>query len=246
MRDAERGRGSPAAIHLLQTIRAMVRSREALCVSQIYPFLEVGKQEEPSLRVSADLLDELTEGVVIASPDDLLNWECAEFIKATLQRDVGDGLCPWTKAGHLHKRALPTEMPGPVSALDTEVILKAYIDAAWNSTFRYVFEQFNWDTKNRMSFNLDSDTFARVAKRKAEQQAKGLTLAQVRLETFSDLVHTQAAPVFGRLLGKWHLDRKFPEGIAICLKDVQAVQSAAIRGFADRTLGPACRSRERR
>jgi len=58
------------------------------------------------------------------------------------------------------------------------------------------------------------------------------------LETFSDLVHTQAAPVFGRLLGKWHLDRKFPEGIAICLKDVQAVQSAAIRGFADRTLGP--------
>ena len=237
LREAELGRGSAAAVHLLQTLRAMVRSREALCVSQIYSLLEVGKQGETSLRVSADLLDELTEGVGIASPDDLLQWECAEFIQATLQRDVAHGLCPWTKAGQLHNNALPTAMPGPVTAAQREIIQKASIDAAWNVGFGYVFEQFGWDTKTKLSFELDPDTLARVSQRKAEQRAKGLTLDQVRLEGFSDLVKHNAGPVFNRLLGRWHLDHGFPEGMATLLRDVDSVQHAAIQGFADRSLG---------
>jgi len=237
MRDAEIGTGSPAAVRLLRTLRSMVRSREALCVSYIYSFLELGKQGEASLRVTAELLDELTEGVAIASPDDLLDWECAKFIEATLQRDVGQGMCPWTKVGQLHTNALSTEMPGPISASDREIVLKATIDAAWNVSFQYGFEQFTWDTKTKLSFDLNKNTFARVTKRKAEQQAKRLAPDQVRLEVFSEMVRTKAVPVFNRLLGRWHLDRGFPEGMATLLRDVDAVQRAAIRGFENRALG---------
>ena len=237
MRDAEIGTGSPAAVHLLQTLRSMVRSREALCVSQMYSFLELGKQKETSLRVTAELLDELTEGVMIASPDDLLQWECAEFIKATLRKDVGHDLCPWTKVGQLHKNDLPTSMPGPVSDRQRDVILKASIDAAWNVTFNYILERFDWDTKNKLGFELDPETFASVTKRKAEQQAKGLTFDQVRLEGFSEILLSKAGPVFNGLLGRWHFERGFPEGMAALLRDADAVQHAAIQGFAGRSLG---------
>jgi hypothetical protein len=105
LRDAARGTGLPGYEELLQRLRAMVRAREAICVSQIYSLLEVGKQEEQSLRTTAELLDELTEGVAIASTDDLLKWECAQFIGAILQRDVTQGLCPWTKVGRSRLRS---------------------------------------------------------------------------------------------------------------------------------------------
>lgn len=61
LRKAELGCGTLDAVRLLQTLRAMVRSREILCVSHFHSFLEIGKQEEASLRVTARLLDELTE-----------------------------------------------------------------------------------------------------------------------------------------------------------------------------------------
>ena len=159
LRDAAMGRGTPEAVKLLQTLRTMVRSREALCVSQIYSFLEVGKQSETSLRVSADLLDELSEGVAIASPGDLMQWECAEFIKATLNRNVGQDLCPWTKVGQIHKNELPIEMLGPICPGQQEIVMKAVIDSLWNVSFEFVFAQFNWDTKSKLNADLDAETF---------------------------------------------------------------------------------------
>lgn len=237
LRDAATGKGSSEAVKLLKTLRALVRSREALCVSQIFSLLEVGKQEAASLRASADLLDELTEGVAISSSEDLLQWECAEFIKATIQRDVGQGLCPWTKVGQIHKNELPTEMLGPIPISQREIVLKAAIDFFWNASFTYVLECFEWDTKARLSFELDAETFDLVAKRKAEQLAKGLTRAQVRLSEFSELVSGSAKPVFIDLLHRWHLARGFPEGMGALLSDVEAAVRTAIQGFADRSLG---------
>ena len=143
----------------------------------------------------AGLLDELTEDVAIASSDDLLDWECAEFVKATLQRDVGRNLCPWTKVGQIHKNDLPTVLPGPITTEGRESVLKAVVDSLWNASFEYALGQFDWDTKNRLSFDLDPETLALVAQRKAEQLAKGMKRDQVRLDEFSQQVRDRATPV---------------------------------------------------
>lgn len=237
LRDASVGNGTPEASKLLQTLRAMVRSRDALCVSQIYSLLEVGKQGEASLRASADLIDELTEGVAIASPPDLLQWECAEFIRATLNRDVGQDLCPWTKVGQIHKSELHTEMPSPASPAQREIVLKAAVDALWNASFEYVFEQFGWDTKTKLNADLDPQMFAQVAKRKADQLAKGLTRDQVRRTEFSEMASSQLKPIFVDLLRRWHGQRGFPEGMAAMLRDIQTAENLAVNKFADRSLG---------
>jgi hypothetical protein len=216
LRDAARGTGLPGNVELLQRLRAMVRAREALCVSQIYSLLEVGKQEEQSLRTTAELLDELTEGVAIASTDDLLRWECAQFIGATLQRDVTQGLCPWTKVGQIHRSDLPA-LPGPATDADREAILKSSIDSLWNLSFEEAFELLDWDAKHKLAFQLDDEVLAKVEKRKAEQLAKGFTREQVRVSEFAQQVRDRVMPAAAELLRVWHIDRGFPEGMAALL-----------------------------
>jgi len=236
LRDAARGTGSAEATRLLQTLRTMVRRREALCVSQIYSLLEVGKQEEQSLRVTAELLDELTEGVAIASPDDLLRWECAQFVAATVKRDVTHGLCPWTKVGQIHKNELPA-LPGPATVAGAEAVLKAAIDSLWNLPFEYAFERLGWDTKNKLGFHIDDEVLANVEKRKAEQLAKGYTLEQVRASEFEQQVHAQLMPVATELLRTWHTARNFPEGLSALLRDQRTVGHTAVEQFKARSLG---------
>jgi hypothetical protein len=205
-------------------------------VSQIYSLLEVGKQEEQSLRTTAELLDELTEGVAIASTDDLLRWECAEFIGAALQRDVTQGLCPWTKVGQIHRGDLPP-LPGPASDADREAILKSSIDSLWNLSFEEAFALLDWDTKHKLAFQLDDEVLAQVEKRKAEQLAKGFTREQVRVNEFAQQVRDRVMPVAAELLRAWHIERGFPDGMVALLSDLHVVERSAVQQFKDRTLG---------
>lgn len=237
LRDAALGKGTPEAVQLLEILRAMVRSREALCVSQLYSLLEVGKQEENSLRASADLLDELTEGVTIAAPDDILLWECAEFAGTTLRRNGEVGVFPWTKVGQIHNSAPPSSMPGPITPAQRAVLLKALIDATWNMTFSYVFQQFDWDTKNRLRFELETEVLLQVAARKAERQAKGLTLHSARSEAFADLFSSQAIPLLAQFLQRWPLGSNNTGSPVDLEQDLATIQSTALKAFEERSLG---------
>ena len=180
LRDAELGCGTPEAARLLQTLRAMVRSREVLCVTHFHSFLEVGKQEETSLRVTASLLDELTEAVAVASRADLLVLECADFIEARLGLQLQHDLCVWTKVGQIHKQDLPNQMPGPATLFDTNVILKALIDTLWNASFDDVFGSFKWETKSRLNVDIDQEVLEQVEERRRAKD-KSLSREQFRL-----------------------------------------------------------------
>lgn len=236
LRRAALGDEMPKARRLLDTLRAMVRSREALCVSQLYSLLEIGKQEPDSLRASADLLDELTEGVVLATPDDLLAWECAEFIEARLRPGAVDGLCPWTKVGQIHTSRMPP-LPGPCTPADAEAIYKCMVDATWNMSFTYALGRMAWDTKNRLAFEFDRETLEKLAQRKVDQLAKGAKRSEVRLGEFAQQVRDKAMPLLKDLLRRWHVAHGFPEGTAGLLRDVDVAGRSAVDGFADGKLG---------
>lgn len=237
LRDAELGSGEPAAVQLLQTLRAMVRSREILCVSHLHSLLEIGKQKEASLRVTASLLDELTEGVVVASPADLRAWECAEFIGAKLGLRLLDDQCAWTKVGQIHHHQLPSQMPGPATKADRDVILKSLIDALWNASFEHIFGQFEWETKARLDASIEPKVLAQIEARKQKQAAIGLSREQIRLHEFSQVVHRELRPVFMDQMFTWHIQHGFPEGFAAISRHLQAVLDAAVNEFKAGTLG---------
>jgi hypothetical protein len=237
LRDTAMGRGSIEASKLLHTVREMVRSRDALCVIQFYSLLEIAKQTETSLRISADLIDELTEGIVIAAPDELRRLECAEFVSATLNRDVGHDLCAWTKSGQIHNSELPTDMLGPALPEQKEIFLKAAVDACWNMSFEFIFEQFGWDTKAKLNADLDPEVFARVEKLKVAQIIKGISRNEVRQSSFSDMVSNNLKPIFTELLKRWYVEQDPPNGIDTLQQDIQTVENLAVNMFANRSLG---------
>jgi hypothetical protein len=237
LRDAELGRGLPAATRLLHILRAMVRSREAICVSQLQSFLEIGKQEEISLRATAGLLDELTEGLAISSPSDLRVCECAEFIHAKLGLQVRHDSCVWTKVGQIHKNELPTELPDSTTEASRNVILKALIDTLWNATFEDVLGQFKWQTKARLNADIEPEVLAKVEERKREQEAKGLSREKVRLSEFSQSISEQLGPVVVNLLRNWHIERGFPDELPAVSRHLQTVLNVAVNEFKTRSLG---------
>ena len=218
LRDAELGCGTPEAARLLQTLRAMVRSREVLCVTHFHSFLEVGKQEETSLRVTASLLDELTEAVAVASRADLLVLECADFIEARLGLQLQHDLCVWTKVGQIHKQDLPNQMPGPATLFDTNVILKALIDTLWNASFDDVFGSFKWETKSRLNVDIDQEVLEQVEeRRRAKDKSLSRSSSTVRV---CGRVWAASANL-ADLLNKWHIQHRFPKGLKAVLNHPQ-------------------------
>lgn len=237
LREAELGVGTPEAQRLLRGLRAIVRSREAICVSHFNSFLELGKQEETSLRATACLLDELTEGIAIAPIQDLMEWDCRQFISAKLGIQIQEGLSCWTKVGQIHQHALPENMPGPVTSAGRDVVLKATIDALWNATFEDVFDQFSWATKHTLNADIDPEVIARVEERKMKKVAEGQSRERVRLCEFSQFVYKFLRPIFTDQLWAWNTQHRFPDGLAGFMRQVQTVMDAAVVDFKARTLG---------
>jgi hypothetical protein len=237
LRDAELGCGSNSATLLLQMLRAMVRSREVVCVSHFNSLLELGKQEETSLRVTARLLDELTEGISIAPMADLWTRDCGMFISAKLEIETQQMLPIWTKVGQIHQHALPEEMPGPITKAGREAVLKAMVDLFWNATFDDVFGQFSWGTKDTLNADIDPEVIARVEERKVKQQVAGQSLERVRLREFSQFVNEYLRPIFAEHLLAWNAQHGFPTGLVSVMHQLQSVVDAAVNDFTDRKLG---------
>lgn len=237
LRKAELGCGSPHKVALLQILRVMVRSSEAICVSHITSLNEIGKQEESSLRVIAGLLDELTEGIAIAAIPDLRAWDCGRFIQATLAAVADDQPFNWTNAGQIHQHALPLNMLDSASEFNRNVVTKASIDVFWNATFEDVFTAFQWDTKRKLSADIDIDVIAQIEARKATQRAAALSRERVRVNEFSWFVRHEFGPIFAAQLRAWHIRHGFPLGVGAGAEQLNTLLDTAVNNFKKRTLG---------
>ena len=237
LRDAERGTGTADAVRMLKMLRGMVRSRELVCVSQLHSLVELAKQEEASLRITAGLVDELTEGIAIAAPADLMAHDCAEFIDAKLGLEIGGGFCPWTKIGQIHTHDLSAPLLDEATESDKNVVLKAAVDTFWNASLADVMESFKWDARTSLNADIDPAIFAQIEQRKREQLARGLSREQTRANEFYDVVHDRMRPVFKAQLAKWHAQHGFSAGPEAPVRDVQLVVDSAVAEFNAHTLG---------
>jgi hypothetical protein len=237
LRQAELGTGTDAQRQLLDTLRAMVRSREVICVSQFNSFAEIGEQEEASLRVTAALMDELTEGVVIAQSFDLWEWDCARFLEQRFDVHVSMPVSNWTKVGHIHRHGLPEDALVDATPAARETTLRCVTDVTWNTTFEDVFSAFGWQTKQLVRAGIDDEVIARVEALKKRQLADGKTREHVRQDAFADLLNDQLKPVFKKQLSVWNREHRFPTGLAGAVRQFAAVLGDAMGLFARRTLG---------
>jgi len=186
---------------MLTRLRALTKTRNVICVGHATSFLELVKQSPQSLRVSARLFDQLSEGIVIAPPDDRRYWESGDFVFDQLGLPMPTGLGYWSKIGQVLKSQFPDsfwEIPDGVR----QAVGKAVLDVLWNARLEDILAQFDWNPRMKLDFEIDRETITRVEARKAQQLADGKTRQTVRNEAFSEHIATYYAPLFRR-----HIDR---------------------------------------
>lgn len=201
LRDAALGKGRPEEQALLQCLRAIVGQRKGLCISHLHSLLELGRQTEGSLRVTAALLQELTEGVALATPDELRAWECAQFVHEVTGYPAPPTCEKWTKVGLSHRTDLPWEfLPGNAPEREANRAMKIAVDHLWNASFEQVFEAFNWDTKSKLSFDLGSDVVEQLEAIRRSNRQSGRTFKSDRTPAFQECIAKQLRPIFEELL----------------------------------------------
>lgn len=203
LREAVLGQGKPEYHALLECLRKIVRQRKGLCVSHFHSLVEVGRQTETSLRVTAGLLQELTEGVMLVSPDELRAWECARFVHEVVGCPAPPSYEKWTKVGFSHRSALPRELlPANASEHAVERTMKMAIDHFWNVSFNQVFDAFSWDTKSKLAFDIDTDVIAKLEGIRKNNRAKGRTFQSDRTPAFVECIDKQLRPLFEVILAQ--------------------------------------------
>lgn len=201
LREVVLGKGKPEGAALLQCLREIVRQRKGLCVSHLYSLLELGQQNEASLRVTADLVQELSEGVALVSPNELLAWECAQFVHSVTGCPAPSPHKRWTKVGFCHQTRLTgLLLPSTVPQLTRNRTLKLVTDHLWSATFDQIFEAFNWDTKSKLRFDIGADLIADLEKIRQSNRANGRTFYSDRVLAFEACVDQQLRPLFEAVL----------------------------------------------
>jgi hypothetical protein len=208
------GKGKPEEEALLECLRKIVRQRKGLCVSHFHSLMEVGRQTEASLRVTTGLLQELTEGVVLVSPDELRAWECAQFVHEVVGCPAPPTYMKWTKVGFSHRSGFPRELlPANASERGVGRTMKMATDHFWNVTFDQIFEAFSWDTKSKLAFDIDTDVITNLEDIRKSNRANGRTFQSDRTPAFDECIDKQLLPIFEDVLAQhgclnhWNLNR---------------------------------------
>lgn len=197
------GKGKPEEVALLECLRKIVRQRKGLCVSHFHSLMEVGRQTEASLSQTAGLLQELTEGVVLVSPDELRAWECAQFVHEVIGCPAPPSYEKWTKVGFSHRSSLPHELL-PVNAPERVVdrTMKIATDHFWNAKFDQVFESFSWDTRSKLAFDIGTEVIAKLEDIRKMNRLNGRTFQSDRNPAFVACIDKQLLPLFEDVLAR--------------------------------------------
>jgi len=204
LRDAENAEftGALAAADaraLLTRLRALTKTRSVICVGHAASFLELVKQSPQSLRVSARIFDQLSDGIVIAPPDEQRYCEARDFVFDNLGLPEPNALGYWSKIGQVVTSQLPATLQN-IPDGSRQAVGKALLDVLWNAGLEEVLAQFNWDPRMKLNSDIDSETIARVESRKAQQLADRKSRQAIRVETFSEHIVTNYATLFHRQL----------------------------------------------
>lgn len=134
LRDAMRSGASDVGLHMLSTLRGLVKSGVAFCPISDSTFLELFKQTDSASRVAtAALIDELSLGVTLVPFHLRVGTEFAHYVHSA---KPGASLYPlrelaWSKLSYVMGFVHPTKMA--FDAATNLAIQKAFFDHMWDN-----------------------------------------------------------------------------------------------------------------
>ena len=143
LRDAAMGRPrDPAQIEILYLLRRLVREGVAICPVSDAAWMELSKQtDRETYRATADLLDELSQGIAILSEQQRVVAEIRQFLTQPLEASTSPVLRHrvWVKAGYVLGLLVPTS--DQLSPEQNRLIQKSSIDLFWSTTHRQIADE---------------------------------------------------------------------------------------------------------
>jgi hypothetical protein len=139
LRDAYMGRSTDRTlVRLLEVLRSAVRNEKAICPFAYDIFSEVMKQSADCRTVTANLIDELSEGVALQPAHERIATEILHcFLKTQRGVEAVEPLSKlvWTSSSYVVGFIFPG-VPG-LSPEDELAIQKSYTDSLWNLGFAH-------------------------------------------------------------------------------------------------------------
>lgn len=198
IREAHLGLRDGVWLDLLNTLRARVRDRSAVCLFNYWNFAEIARQTPERLHATCELIDELCERNSLVSPDDLEELQAAEYVASRLGFDYTSSLDRWTCVARLHRTALPA-MPDGLRPDQVTAMTKAIWDTLLSAGMFELMEALGWENGSVYGArHIDEQTIAAVEALKAQRIAQKLTRKQVRVEEFDSVVRDHYAQRFAR------------------------------------------------
>ena len=137
LRDNKLGRlNDPSVAQLLDLLQEAVRSGRVICPISADVFAEILKQTDPmTRRCSAELIDTMSCGITLVSPQERCRMEILHFVQTNGQIKTNChplAICVWTKIPHTFGLIIPSDTP--FSLVEEKDIQKACLDRLWNMT----------------------------------------------------------------------------------------------------------------
>lgn len=187
MRDRHRGRSKSEHQKLYAVLSEAVRENKAICVLHQSVFSEICKQSPASLKQTAQLIQELTQGICLRPREDLNRVEAFNFLSKHGTEDGSESDDVWTKIGLI----LKSDFASAVSddrVRENEVVMKCAFDQFWLSEFGELMDKFDWDTKEKIAYAISDETLESVVALWGDRRQQGIGEGAIRAHEFNYIV----------------------------------------------------------
>lgn len=163
LRDVVLGRrNNPELISLLASLRDSVKHKERICPISESTFLELLKQQDQQTRLAtAELIDELSEGVSLAPLHERIATEAAHFMYANLGRDVLPiARLIWSRPSYTLGVAHP--LSDIFDEGQQQEIQKAFFDYMWEMPLKSMMSTLDIDAAQKAEMDIIAENLNRL------------------------------------------------------------------------------------
>lgn len=226
MRDRYVGGGVSQYQELYAVLSKAVRENKVICVLHQSVFSEICKQSPASLKQSAQLIEELTQGICLRPRTELNRVEAFNFLSKHGSSEGSESDDIWTKVGLILESDFASAIADP-RIRGNEAVMKCALDRFWLSEFGELLEKFEWDTKPKFGYAITDETLENVVKLWRDRRRRGVDLDAIRAHEFrfivSEFYGDYIRGIFkaeGHILSSDDLSR-FLTGVAVALEKGQ-------------------------
>lgn len=211
---------TPVYRSILETLRQLRAKQRIICPISFPLFVELMRQSDTRTReATARLMDELSDGICLQKPRDLIRTEIQQQITRSMFGDRALDLMEWvwTKAGWIAGERLPVSEA--FSLKDNEYLQKTFVDLMWETKLEDVIDGID----QKRFPHMDGEALASAYNTDATfYHEKKMSFAEVLAYEKAHLFRLMVKQPFDEIAMEYH--SRYPDQVAKLLTEKESHQ----------------------